>query len=363
MKDIPIRRCNGMGRRRASHKDAAGILGSLEAMHIEMRNSIIDSMRHQSEDVLRSADNSMPGDTIYGIDRISEALLIQIAEQYLCEWLPVTIVAEGLPDVGHGAGVATIPPKSSGLTSRLTIIVDPIDGTRGLMYGKRSAWILTGAAIGVGTDGQTPTVQDIDVAIQTEIPTPKQTFADTLTAIRGRGSSGTRTNLGNGHTQKFRLRPSVAKTILHGFGQVIRGIPGGRDVLGAVDDDVCRALAASSDDGKALTFEDQYISTGGQIGELVYGHDRWIADLRPLLKPVLLARGQASPLCCHPYDICTALIAEEAGAVVCDLRAEPIKAPLAVEPDVTWVGYANADIFSLVHPVLIAVIRRHGLLA
>ena len=34
--------------------------------------------------------------------------------------------------------------------SRWVIIVDPIDGTRGLMYQKRPAWILTGVAAGPG---------------------------------------------------------------------------------------------------------------------------------------------------------------------------------------------------------------------
>ena len=32
------------------------------------------------------------------------------------------------------------------------VIVDPIDGTRGLMYQKRSAWILTGVAPNRGKD-------------------------------------------------------------------------------------------------------------------------------------------------------------------------------------------------------------------
>lgn len=35
------------------------------------------------------------------------------------------------------------------------------------------------------------------------------------------------------------------------------------------------------------------------------GHDRWVADLRPLLEPLLQARGQALGLTGHPYDHCT----------------------------------------------------------
>ena len=47
--------------------------------------------------------------------------------------------------------------------------------------------------------------------------------------------------------------------------------------------------------GKAACFEDQYLSTGGQLYELMAGHDRFIADIRPLLIAVLTdARSAAS---------------------------------------------------------------------
>ena len=43
--------------------------------------------------------------------------------------------------------------------------------------------------------------------------------------------------------------------------------------------------------GKAHCFEDQYASTGGQLYELMARHDRFVTDLRPLLRPVLQRRG------------------------------------------------------------------------
>jgi hypothetical protein len=258
--------------------------------------------------------------------------------------------------------VAVVPKDAAPATIRFRVVVDPIDGTRGLMYGKRSAWILTGVAAHGGPAGRTPTLLDIDVAVQTEIPTPKQFLADTLRAVRGDGASATRTNLHTGETRPFDLSPSSADTIAHGFGQVMRAFPGGRDLLAAIDDDVCRALLGSGQTGKAGTFEDQYISTGGQLAELAFGHDRWIADLRPLLAPVLGRRGQPPLLCCHPYDICTALIAQEAGVLVTGLDGRPLSAPLVVDADVAWVAYSNERIRSLVEPALLGAVRRHGLL-
>ena len=39
-----------------------------------------------------------------------------------------------------------LPDGASEADCQWRVIVDPIDGTRGLMYQKRSAWILTGVA-------------------------------------------------------------------------------------------------------------------------------------------------------------------------------------------------------------------------
>jgi len=116
-------------------------------------------------------------------------------------------------------------------------------------------------------------------------------------------------------------------------------------------------------EGRAQAFEDQYISTGGQLYELVMGHDRWIADLRPLLAPILQARGRPPGICCHPYDLSTELIAREAGVIVTDPRGERLGAPLDVFSDVAWVGYANRAIRDQVHPALEHALQNHGLLA
>jgi hypothetical protein len=114
--------------------------------------------------------------------------------------------------------------------------------------------------------------------------------------------------------------------------------------------------------GKAACFEDQYLSTGGQLYELMMGHDRFIADLRPLLRPVLAERGLPLPLCCHPYDLCTALIAEEAGVVLTDAAGAALDGPFDIEADLAWVGYANTRLRARVEPAFHAALARHGLL-
>ena len=82
------------------------------------------------------------GDTIYAIDKVAEDVLVDEIDRTIArEHGPVVLVAEGLP-----GGRVVLPHGASAADARWTIIVDPIDGTRGLMYQKRPAWILTGVA-------------------------------------------------------------------------------------------------------------------------------------------------------------------------------------------------------------------------
>jgi hypothetical protein len=88
------------------------------------------------------------------------------------------------------------------------------------------------------------------------------------------------------------------------------------------------------------------------------GHDRFVADLRPLVESVLNRRGIVLGICCHPYDVCTELIAREAGVIVTDAHGDLLRAPLRVEPDVAWVGYANDAIRREIEPFLREALKK-----
>ena len=92
------------------------------------------------------------------------------------------------------------------------------------------------------------------------------------------------------------------------------------------------------------------------------GHDRFQADLRPLLRSLLKDRGLETGLCCHPYDICTELIAREAGILISDEYGYPLRAELNLTAEVSWVGYANDHIRSRIEPLLQKAIKDRGLL-
>ena len=225
-----------------------------------IRDSVVAACEHQALEQLALPVAQEGGDTIFAIDRVSEDMLLSHFTTLAKEWSCV-LIAEGLGETGR----TVLPAGTAAQDAELVVIFDPIDGTRGIMYQKRSAWILTGVA-------------------PNRVP------------------------------------------------------------------------------GQGLAFEDQYISTGGQLYELLMGHDRWIADLRPLVEPLLRQRGRSLGLCCHPYDLCTELIAGEAGVIVTDVGGEQLQAPLDVSTEMAWTGYANATLAAHVAPVLQSVLDEHCLI-
>jgi len=333
-------------------REPDALLARLRAIHAAIRDAVVAACERENMEQLAAAVADEGGDTIFAIDRISEDVLLEHFGALAKEW-PLVLIAEGLGADGR----MVLPKGTPAREAELRVIVDPIDGTRGLMYQKRPAWILTGVAPNRG--GET-TLADIGLALQTEIPLVKQHLCDTLWVVNG-AAGGERLNRISGDTSRLDPRPSRATTIAQGYGGLARFFPGGRDILAAVDDTVVERVLGRPPAGRAMAFEDQYISTGGQLYELMMGHDRWIADLRPLLDTRLRAKDRALGLTCHPYDICTESIARACGVIVTDAEGAPLNAPLDVTSDVAWIGFANGAIREQVWSALPGVLLEHGL--
>lgn len=331
------------------------IAESIKKLHEIIRDEVVSACENSNFQQLSEIAHEGKGDTIYSIDRISENRIIEYFETEISEIAPVILIAEGIAEDGN----VVLPPGSSEEDSEYRIIMDPIDGTREIMYQKRSAWILTGIAPNKGTDTN---LQDIEFAIQTEIPIVKQHLSDIVSAYKGKGIEAHRYNRLTGDHQSINLQPSSAQSIKHGFAMVARFFHGARDVLAQIDEEIINNILGKVQSGKALCFEDQYLSTGGQIYELISGHDRFVADLRPLLENVLSERGVSLGLCCHPYDLCTELIAREAGVIITDERSNPVQARMNVTDNISWVGFANANIKKEVEQQLKNALKKYHLI-
>jgi fructose-1,6-bisphosphatase/inositol monophosphatase family enzyme len=335
-------------------KDIRTLLDPLRRLHETIRAAVVEACERATSSELAKVVSEEEGDTIFALDRVSEEVLIDFFEREVASRAPVLLIAEGLSD-----GQITLPRGTAESDVVWRIIVDPIDGTRGLMYQKRSGWILTGVAPNRGPD---TSLNDIELAVQTEIPLVKQHLSDVFWAVRGEGFHAERFNRLTGEHRALKLHSSTAVNIDQSYSQVVRFFPGVRDVLAAIDDEIVRGALGRAQSGKAQCFEDQYTSTAGQLYELIAGHDRFTADLRAQMDPVTKERGLPKLLCCHPYDLCTELIAREAGVIVTGVAGGPLNARLAVEPDVSWVGYANERIRATVEPLLQAALQKRGLL-
>lgn len=324
----------------ANYQRARRLLG---ALHDRIHAAVIAARARQAARLSRVVGVT-EADTIYLVDRIAETVILAWFEREWPRAWPVELVMEGLDE---RAEATTFPRGTPVSRTIFKCIVDPVDGTRGFMCDKRSAWVLTGLARQRGTR---TTLADIVVSVMTELPVVKQTAFDQLSAVRGKGAAVVRRMGINLPGKRIGMSPSQARNFDHGFVSFSRFFPEGKTFLAKVEEKFWRELKVWGREGGSKVFEDQYVSTGGQVYELISGHDRLIADLRPLIPGRIGAVNRM--MCCHPYDICTALILEELGGVVEDPWGRPLRSPLDTTTPVAWVGYANRTLARLARRAL-----------
>ena len=310
-------------------------------------------LRDRSIEERSAVHRESRSDVIYAIDREVEKTITTVLEERAGEVGGVVLVAEGI-----GEEEVTVYPRAAKRNAvALRVLMDPIDGTRGLMYDKRSAFFLAGAAPNQG-DGTR--LSDVEVAVMVELPTTRSQLSDTLWAIRGQGARGRTRHLADGSTTEFVPAPSPAKSIRGGFAQISRFFPPGKDVLARIEEELLEQLFPDAQEGEILSFEDQYISTGGQLYEMLKGRDRFIADVRAGLfaRPGAHRRGHV----CHPYDMAALLVGTEGGLIITGRDGRPLDAVMDTALPLDWVGYANQEIFREVAATFTRLLHEHGLL-
>jgi len=284
-------------------------------------------------------------DTIYAIDRVSEEAITRWFRAHWPTDEPVELVMEGLED-----GAMLCFPLATPVENTVwKCIIDPIDGTRALMYDKRSAWSLAALAPqrGAGTR-----LRDVLVAAMTELPTSKAGLSDQVSGVRGCGTKGLvceRIHVGNGERARWQPTPSRAHDFRHGFASWARFFPEGKSLLARMEEELWDELLGLGSSSSPVVFDDQYISNAGQMFEVMVGHDRMQGDFRPLAYAKL---GFDTVLVSHPYDVCTAMLLEEAGAVVEAFDGSPLDCPLDTTSPVSWMAYANEELAGQVRPIL-----------
>jgi hypothetical protein len=333
------------------------VIGSLRELQLRMLKGLRAQLLSASVEHSAQVAGVQGGDVIYRIDQKGEELLVEWCEE-LSRTMPFLLIAEGITESGE----RMFPEGADPREAQYRIIVDPIDGTRGLMYDKRSAWILTGVA---PNRGDATSLRDLRWAVMTEVPTTRARYADQLWAEVGQGAQGVTYHLVGDEPVEVRPvvpAPSGATDLRHGFASIAKFFPGGKEATARLEEALFAELLGPPEGGIPQVFDDEYISSGGQLYEVIAGHDRFIADLRPLILPHACVGEEAARLTAHPYDLCTALIAEEAGVIVTGPDGEPLDAPLNVHHPVAWIAYANETLRRQIEPVLQRLARQEGYL-
>lgn len=306
-----------------------------------------------------NSDLSVPvaeegGDTIYAIDRRVEPLVEQAIATWPQDCFPLLLIAEGMGHDGRRIFGRQDQPI------RYRVILDPIDGTRGLMYDKRSAWFLAAVA---EDRGERTGVQDTFASVMVELPTSKQSFCDSFVAVRGQVTQGQRTLVGGTSAQVRPPSPSRSASLAGGFAQVTNFFQGTKILAAELMETIAAAVVPPGHTSQSAVLEDQYISTGGQWVELMTGHDRFCCDLRPLFYEFLQPEIQRKfpTLVCHPYDTAGLLVAQQAGVIITDGFGCELNATMNVHQPVHWCAYANNALRDSIEPVIQNWLRERGL--
>ena len=202
--------------------DPWGVLPALRELHLRMLTGLREQLHTSSTEESAGVTEVRGGDVIYHIDQKGEDLLVEFCDEW-SRRVHFLLIAEGITESGE----RMFPRGADPSTAEFRLIVDPIDGTRGLMYDKRSAWILSGVAPnrGPGTD-----LRDLRWAVQTEVPTTRARYADQLWATVGEGAAGVTLDLATAAPEAVRparISPSGAGDLRHGFASIAKFFPGG----------------------------------------------------------------------------------------------------------------------------------------
>lgn len=300
---------------------------TLKKLHFEILLKVYSNIEDEMN-IVNKNKTFKYGDISYAID-------IK-AEEIINNFFSNTEISGGCIIVAEGIGEKEFPSKNG--TIKYKIIIDPIDGTREIMYDKRSAWILTGVALNKGPN---TILEDIFLSIQTEIPIQKQKYFSFVFAEKNNGAYEEIYNINDFVlvNKRTKLFSSKTETLQHGYAVFVNFFPGMKKAISELEDFFFKEVLNNINKNDALIFSDQYLSTGGQIYLLASRRYRMVIDLRHLFD--LFYKDRSIGLCCHPYDLCTFLIAVEAGCIIRNADSYKLESRLETNLDIDWIGFAN----------------------
>jgi len=300
------------------------------------------------------------GDTTFALDVEPEAVVLAWSQE-CARRSPLSVLTEesGWRHLGPGpdGSLSTLEGFDHGGPC---VIVDPVDGTRNLMFDLRSAWCEIALVPPLAGRTEAPHQSEVAAGLLVELPPSR---AGRGLRLRGwcqgwapadaPGTDPMRPE--HGCIEDLFELPSDAtgdllligtrvlevdddRRVDNGFLPFFRYHPHQRAPLAAVEAAFFARLEAHEGAHLRDVYDDQYISNAGQLVLLAQGRYRFIADLR-----AALARTDGGPpVTSKPYDLAGAVVcARGAGAVVHDAHGADLDFPLDATTPVAWVAYHN----------------------
>ena len=328
------------------------LIDSVTELHCRIRDAARRSIANQMHD-LADVVASGHGDVSYGIDMICETMID--------DWFSSKPPEGGVVVISEGLGRRVYPKEIQQSDAAWRLLIDPLDGTRHIMYDNRSAWVLTGIA---PNRGEQTDLSDICAAVQTEVPVSLQTIGVVMTAQKNSSADIKVYDLKHGIQIEthLKLARSGADTLENGFCVFTNVFLGMKRIISELEERVLYRLVGSPADNSATVFSEQYISTAGQLYMLMTGKYRVVVDIRAALGQYLHKTRQPLPLCVHPYDLSSSLIAEEGGCIICDVDGKHLNYKMDLDTNCAWFGYANESLYRVIHPIIIDEMKKMELL-
>ena len=229
------------------------------------------------------------------------------------------------------------------------VCLDPLDGTRNLMAGLRSAW--TVVALAPPGSGQ-PRLSNATLGMISEVPARPSDPIARLTAQPGAACVLEEFDAGGQPIGELgQVRADDDDRPDQGYFCFFRFSPPLRPAIANVEAAFFRRLEEHEGATPDSWFDDQYCSNGGQLYHTARGTYRMVADLRAFLAR---RRGEET-VTAKPYDLAGAVLcAQAAGCVVTAPDGEELDFPLDATTPVGFVAFANAATAARLSPHLYA---------
>lgn len=231
------------------------------------------------------------------------------------------------------------------------IAIDPIDGTRNLMVGLRSAWtVISFAGPGAGE----PRLGELSGGLVSELPTP---LAAAFRAVSAGPGGACVLEERDAPTGALRTRGELHvdgdDRVDNGYFPVFRYKPDQRPAIARLEAALFGRLEAEEGADLRSVYDDQYISNAGQLFLLSTGTYRAVIDPRALVAERLGRPTVTS----KPYDVAGAIFcARAAGAQITAADGAELDFAMDTETPVHFAGYVNPATRSRVEPHWLAAL-------